>query len=222
MPRYHSFAQIEIDPSNVGDIEKKYCEGYVYTRFGNSLMQQVRSVRVRLAHFRLSSENRRVLKHHPTLILHHAAQQGYRYQWAIGKMAKDFYERFGGSTFSANKVKELFTSPQSAMNAVLEYHGARGTPWGYCLCFETPALLHYAYPFYERSHAPSLGMAMMVRAVMWAKEQGKEYIYLGSIRNETSLYKFQFAGTEWFDGRQWREEKPASGEVRRWSAEGEE
>lgn len=213
MPRYHSFAQIEIDPSNVGDIEKKYCEGYVYTRFGNSLMQQVRSVRVRLTQFRLSSENRRVLKHHPTLALRHTAKHEYHYRWSIGKMAKDFYEHFGGGTFSANKVKELFTSPRSAMNAVLEYCGAQEAPWGYCLCFETPALLHYAYPFYGRSNAASLGMAMMVRAVMWAKEQGKEYIYLGSIQNKTSLYKFQFMGMEWFDGQQWLQRKPSIQEI---------
>jgi len=39
-----------------------YDHGYVFTRIGKGVMHQTRSVRVDLAKFELTSENRRVLK----------------------------------------------------------------------------------------------------------------------------------------------------------------
>jgi arginyl-tRNA--protein-N-Asp/Glu arginylyltransferase len=45
---------------------------------------------------------------------------------------------------------------------------------------------------------------MMTKAVLYAKEQGKKYIYLGSAQRPTDTYKLQFAGLEWFDGTQWQ------------------
>ena len=46
----------------------------------------------------------------------------------------------------------------------------------------------------------------MTKAVIWAKKSGKKYIYLGSAKNEKSLYKFQFKGVEWFDGKNWTDD----------------
>jgi hypothetical protein len=40
--------------------------------------------------------------------------------------------------------------------------------------------------------------------VVWAQEQGKKYIYLGSAKDKAALYKFQFAGVEWWDGVAWQ------------------
>ena len=71
---------------------------------------------------------------------------------------------------------------------------------GYCICHETNEILHYSYPFYKLdTNNPNTGMGMMTRAVEWAKENGKKYIYLGSASSSKSLYKFQFKGIEWFD-----------------------
>ena len=45
---------------------------------------------------------------------------------------------------------------------------------------------------------------MMLKAIVWAKENGKKYIYLGSFQLPTDTYKLQFAGLEWFDGQEWK------------------
>ena len=47
---------------------------------------------------------------------------------------------------------------------------------------------------------------MMTKAIVWAKEHGKKYVYLGSARDSAALYKTQFKGFEWFDGKEWRDD----------------
>jgi hypothetical protein len=78
---------------------------------------------------------------------------------------------------------------------------------GYCVALETNELIHYSYPFYELRtigyELSNIGMAMMTKAVLYAKEQGKKYICLGSAQRPTDTYKLQFSGLEWFDGTVW-------------------
>jgi len=131
------------------------------------------------------------------------------YHWSIGKLGKDFYDtKFGDKTFSANKMKELITdSEKSNFNVMLVYSNDI-TKIGYAICRETNELLHYCYPFYElrtkNSELPSnLGLGMMLKAILWAKDNGKKYIYLGSAQRPNDTYKLQFAGFQWFNGEKW-------------------
>jgi arginyl-tRNA--protein-N-Asp/Glu arginylyltransferase len=48
-----------------------------------------------------------------------------------------------------------------------------------------------------------MGLAMMITAVQKAKEVGLKYVYLGSLQRPTDVYKLQFSGLEWFDGKDW-------------------
>jgi arginyl-tRNA--protein-N-Asp/Glu arginylyltransferase len=49
-------------------------------------------------------------------------------------------------------------------------------------------------------------MAMMLNAILYAKENNKKYIYLGSAQRPTDTYKLQFKSLEWFDGDSWSED----------------
>jgi len=191
---YESFDQICIETDSVAEIEKYYNQGYVFTRLGKGIMQQIKSVRVKLADFELSSENRRILKKNDKLKLTHNILPSTSYSWAIAKLAKDFYgQKFGKNIMSANKIKEMFSEPQkSNMNAYFEY-SIEGQVIGYCLLFESNDISHYSYPFYDLEiEQPNLGMAMMLQAIIQAQEKSKQYIYLGS----DSKYKHQFKGLE--------------------------
>jgi len=78
---------------------------------------------------------------------------------------------------------------------------------GYCICYQNNELLHYAYPFYYlNADIANLGIGMMTKAIVWAKEQGKKFVCLGSAQNPAAIYKTQFSGFEWFDGEKWRED----------------
>lgn len=76
---------------------------------------------------------------------------------------------------------------------------------GYCICLETKDILHYCYPFYDlESNYQNIGIGMMLKAVVWAKENNKKHIYLGSFQRPSDIYKLQFSGLEWFDGKKWQ------------------
>ncbi len=183
-----------------------YDEGFVLTRKGKGELDQTRSVRIDLSKFVLSSENRRVLKKTDGLELEVVSLPYSDYSWEIGKLAKDFYtDKFGDGTFSANKIKELLTdAAKSNFNKLLLYTFENKIV-GYCIAYENNDLIHYSYPFYDRTtDISNLGLGLMLRGIVYAQEQNKKYIYLGSAQRSTDTYKLQFAGLEWFDGAKWQ------------------
>lgn len=185
-------------------ISRMYNDGYLFGRTGRGEMYQTRSVRIDLSKFELSSENRRILRKTDGLTLEVVKLPYSDYHWEIGKMAKDFYEtKFGKGTFSANKVKELLTDGEkSNFNRLFTYCDR-----GYAICYENDDMLHYSYPFYDLDvENKNIGMGMMLKAIMYAKENDKKYIYPGSFSRPTDTYKLQFKGLEWFDGKKWNDD----------------
>jgi len=209
---YLSWNQKTITDFSDNNINSLYNQGYVFTRLGKGIMDQTRSIRINLTKFELNSENRRILRKTENITLQKFPLPYANYDWAIGKLGKDFYDtKFGTGTFSAQKIKELFTdSTKSNFNALLIYLPPfpDGKAIGYCVVRETNELLHYCYPFYQITNfqypISNIGLGMMLKAIIWAKEQGKKYVYLGSFQRPTDTYKLQFAGLEWFDGKEWK------------------
>jgi len=208
---YLSWDQKTITDFSNENINSLYNQGYVFTRLGKGIMDQTRSIRIDLSQFELSSENRRVLRKTENILLQKFPLPYTHYDWAIGKLGKNFYDtKFGSGTFSANKLKELMTSPEkSSFNMVLAYTMETKTI-GYSITYETSELLHYCYPFYQitniQSPVSNIGLGMMLKAILFAKEQSKKYVYLGSFQRPTDTYKLQFTGLEWFDGKEWRQD----------------
>lgn len=187
---------------NENSISELYAKGYVFTRVKKGLFNQTRSLRIDLSKFELSSENRRILKKNEELVLNVVSLPYPNYSWEIHKMGKEFYTvKFGDGTMSASKIKELFLeTDKSNVNSCFTY-SVEGQSEGYCLAYTNNELVHYSYPFYnlEIPKENSLGLAMMIKAVEWAKINSKKYVYLGSVTDSKSKYKLQFSGLEWFD-----------------------
>lgn len=184
-------------------INSEYHNGFLFVRSANGMMDKTRSVRIDLNKFEFSSENRRILRKTEEVKLVDAILPYSNYHWSIGKLGKDFYNtKFGEKTFTANKIKELMIKKIN-FNRLLIFK-TEEKEVGYCISLETNSLLHYCYPFYDlNSEIPNLGLGMMLKAIIWAKEKGKKYIYLGSAQRKTDVYKIQFEGLEWFDGKNW-------------------
>ncbi len=194
-----------------------YEHGYVFTRVDRGVMQQTRSIRIDLSKFELSSENRRILKKTEAISLSPRSLPYSEYNFELGKLAKDFYSlKFGPGTMSAQKIKEMLTdSGNSNYNLLLAYTSSINNSTsseiptenkiiGYSICYSSPSILHYSYPFYDLATSPNdMGMGMMVRAIEHAKNSGMKYIYLGSLQRPGDVYKLQFGGMEWFDGTTW-------------------
>ena len=204
------------DEKRVTDFSDKniafmYERGYVFTRKGKGVMQQTRSLRVDLRKFTLSSENKRVLKRVEGFEINADSLPLENYSWKIGKLAKDFYDKFSKRTFSTNKIKELLTDKnKSNFNAFLSYSenslGVSDSKLGYAICYAGEDFLHYSYPFYflAPNTPKDMGLGMMTMAVMLSQEQADKYCYLGSASRPSDTYKLQFSGLEWFDGRTWK------------------
>lgn len=208
------------------NIEVLYANGFVFTRIGKGVMSQTRSFRINLKNFELTSENRRILRKAADYKMEVLDLPMADYNWNIGKMAKDFYEKFGDSVFSANKIKEILTdADKSNFNKLLVFSartepflGSQGSVrdfrFGHAICRETPNILHYSYPFYlENENEPSRGLCMMTMAIAWAKENNKQYVYLGSLQRPSDTYKLQFEGAEWFDGKNWQNDTASIKEI---------
>lgn len=232
LQKYLSFDEKIITDFSEETVNNLYNEGYVFTRKERGVMYQTRSLRINLENFKLSSENRRILKKTENITLRVEQLPYQTYDWSIGKLGKDFYTtKFGDGTFSANKIKELLTDKEkSNFNILLVYTchsegvlatteesldrsrdpSSAATPpqddtVGYCITLETNELIHYSYPFYNlNTNVPNLGLGMMLKAIVYAQEQDKKYIYLGSAQRPTDTYKLQFEGLEWFDGKNWQ------------------
>lgn len=202
---YLSWDTKTIDDFSSENIERMYEDGFAFGRVEKGLMHKTRLFRVDLREFEPSSENRRILRKAENLVLSIEDIPYADYTWKIGKLAKDFYEKFGDHVFTANKMREILTS-EGNFNRLLVFRDKRdNTVIGYVIARKTDHTLHYSYPFYvEDPREPSRGLAMMTMAIGWAKELGKDYIYLGSLSRPSDTYKLQFKGGEWFDGTAWQ------------------
>lgn len=122
-------------------------------------------------------------------------------------------------------MKNLFTGKRSASTDPSPRFGGvqddGRSVIGYAICYENDDILHYSYPFYDLSNVKgqpppaggvpptagisNMGLGMMLRAILYAKEGGKKYTYLGSAQRPSDIYKLQFTGLEWFDGGRWQQ-----------------
>jgi len=204
------------------NITAMYNDGYLFGRPHKGMMYQTRSVRIDLSKFEMSSENRRVLKKTEGLEISNYQLPITNYDWNIGKLAKDFYDtKFGKGTFSANKVKEILTTDHN-FNTLFVYSNENKlisnwkllinekTTVGFCIALETDKIVHYSYPFYQlpitNYYLPNVGMSMMLKTILYAQKNNKQYIYIGSASRPTDIYKLQFKGLEWFDGEEWKDD----------------
>ncbi len=203
---YLIWEQINLKNPHAQEITIKYDSGFLFTRTGKGDMIQTRSLRANLGEFKFNSENRRILKNWSNLKLQPTPLPLplCDYSWGIHKLGNEYYsKKFGPDTFSANKIRQLITDKESSnFNMLMEYV-LDSDKVGYAICYENNDLFHYAYPFYKFEYYKGLGMGMMVRAVEYAVNTGKKYLYLGSASKPKDRYKLQFENLEWFDGISW-------------------
>lgn len=198
---YHFFEEIIIDKFNDNYISELYSRGFKFTRIGRGVLQSSRSIRVNLDKFELNSENRRILRKNSTLNICFETLPYKKYDWKVGKSCKDFYLlKFHNKIFSISKIKELFAGDLN-LNSLFTYKYENELNInGYCLAYTNNEIIHYCYPFYDlKFNNSSLGIGMMTSAIVFAKNNNKKYIYLGSYNSERDRYKLQFKGIEIWD-----------------------
>ncbi len=164
-----------------------------------------RSLRVDLANFSDSSENRRVLKkiadQQPDFKVIPIAE------FDLNKpQFQDFCLDFSKQRFSEALSKErlLYILKNKSMTHIFEF-SLQQKKVGYVITIIENGTLHYWFAFFELDFQEfSLGKWMMFSVIQWAKENELQYVYLGTCYGEKSLYKVRdFKSLSFYDGNQW-------------------
>jgi arginyl-tRNA--protein-N-Asp/Glu arginylyltransferase len=164
-----------------------------------------RQVRVNLAKFKPSSENRRILRKGAGIDVKLVPRDKYNYTPERREFFKTYADiKFGKDVMTFERLDALFGSP--IISHLLVFTDAKtGAEIGVAtLYIEGRELAYYYYAFYDLNYyARNLGMFMMTSAVALFAERGFRHFYLGTCYSQTALYKTQFAGAEFFNGFRW-------------------
>ena len=165
----------------------------------------VRQIRVPLASWEPTSENRRVLRRSASLRCElipkseFAFSEDRRSRWLAYAEA-----RWGRGVMSPERLERVISGAD--ITHVLHFSDdATGADAGTVLLYlESPKSAFYYYAFYGLGpEARPVGMAMMTRAVEWFARAGVEHLYLGTCYSERAMYKTQFKPMEFFNGFPW-------------------
>lgn len=163
-----------------------------------------RQVRIHLAEFSSSSENRRILR----------KGDGFTYklvpreQFDFSNERRDFCKRyadqkFGKDVMSFERLDSLMSSP--IVSHLLVFNDKDGKEIGFVMLYiEGKNLVYYYYSFYDLDYfGRNLGMFMMTSAVIFFAEAKYEHLALGTCYKANALYKKQFKGAHFFNGFSW-------------------
>jgi arginyl-tRNA--protein-N-Asp/Glu arginylyltransferase len=184
---------------------KLFNAGFLPSARGLDQFAMCRNLRVELAKFRLSSENRRVLRKGEGI----AMQLVPRSEFDLTPARKEFYlryaeARYGKGVMPAARLELTFNSPV-ATHLLVFTDAQSGEELGVAVLYlDAPHLAFYRFSFYDLNHFNrSLGLFMMTSAVAYFAQEKFAHLYLGTCYSERALYKTQFAGVEFFNGFRW-------------------
>ena len=167
-----------------------------------------RQVRVTLAKFKPSSENRRILRKGAGIEVRLVPRDKYNYTPAQRDLFKTYADiKFGKDVMTFERLDGLFGSP--IISHLLVFTDVeKGNEVGVATLYvEGKELAYYYYAFYDLNYyARNLGMFMMTSAATLFAERSFKHLYLGTCYSRTALYKTQFAGAEFFNGFRWSDE----------------
>jgi len=164
-----------------------------------------RQVRINLRKYRLSSENRRILRKGNGLSAKLVPRVGFDYTSQRRQFYKTYADiKFGKDTMPYERLDSLFAGKLTSDLLVITDSQSGMEVGTATLYLEPPALAYYYYAFYDLNYySRNLGMFMMTSAVTLFAGQGFDFLYLGSCYSQNALYKTQFSGAEFFNGFRW-------------------
>jgi len=166
-----------------------------------------RHIRVKLADYAASSENRRILRKGAGISCRLIKRNDFDYSEERRAFYKKYADsKFGRDVMNFERLDGLFSAP--IISHVLEFSDeTNGKHVGdVTLYLEEPGMAYYYYSFYDLAYVSrNLGMYMMTAAVEFFAKRKVRHLYLGTCYSQQALYKSQFKGAEFFNGFRWSE-----------------
>lgn len=200
---------IKENPSEIPEI---YSKGFLPYSNDVNLRHETyylaRSLRVDLAQFKASSENRRVAR--KIAVLEPSFKVIPVDQFDVDEPEFQKY----CLSFAAARFSEMISMERlqyilhsKSISHIFEFSvGAKKA--GYVIAIIEQGVLHYWFAFFDLDlQEYYLGKWMMFSVIDWASKEGLDHVYLGTCYGEKSLYKVRdFKGLSYFDGNQWNED----------------
>ncbi len=181
-------------------------QGFLPSRMKTGLWYVARSLRVNIDQFSLSSENKRVINNTSECGFTIVRSSDFKLQkndieW-IQKFSKQKFESGGLSEIA---LRRIFTS---LSDQIFVWRNHKDEIIGYVPVMKTEKSLFYWFAFYkEEEFVTGLGTRMMLEVINWAVKEKLVYVYLGTVYSNSSLYKINFNGFEFFNGFAWSSNK---------------
>jgi len=160
-----------------------------------------RQVRVRLADFKPSSENRRILRKGGSLKLSIVPRGDF--DWTEPR--REFCEAYAHGRWSTppapGRVERIFHSALTTHVAL--FQDQSGSDVGIVSLLRDGSTWFYSNAFYALDDAAGRGAFLMTSVVDHLASRGEDFLHLGTCYSRSALYKTQFAGTEFFNGYRW-------------------
>jgi len=184
-------------------------QGFLPNTHDLSRFYMCRHVRVDLNDYQPSSENRRILRKGNGVAFEIYPRKDFQYTRAWQNFCLYYADKkFGKGVMTKQRLDSVFSSSVCSHCAVFTDKPS-GEHIGLVVLFlHQPDVAFYYYSFYDLGYVQkSLGMIMMTFLVGQMKKDGYDYIYLGSCYDRRALYKTQFEGMQFWNGRQWSDNK---------------
>jgi hypothetical protein len=165
-----------------------------------------RHVRIDLRKFKVSSENRRILRKGAGITAELIERGKFDYSAERRAFYKTYADiKFGKDTMTLERLDSLFSG--KITSHLLVFKDKDGAEIGTVTLYVEGRMAYYYYAFYDlKYYNRNLGMFMMTSAVEFFGREEIDFLYLGSCYNRNALYKTQFAGAEFFNGVRWSED----------------
>jgi arginyl-tRNA--protein-N-Asp/Glu arginylyltransferase len=166
------------------------------------LFYMARSVRVPLNAFKLTSENRRILKKFEDFTSVFLTKEELAADASfLPCFLSYFHARHGERVMTEERARGILATPHPLRGIRYEKNGAVA---GYVLEIPENGFAHYWYSCYDPIYTgTSLGMWLMLDAVLRAQKEERDYIYLGTAYGSKGRYKTNFEPLEFWDGSEW-------------------
>lgn len=160
-----------------------------------------RQVRVKLAAFSPSSENRRILRKGE----HLACTILKRGEFDASPTQIDFCYAYAKRRWSVPPVRErierIFESGMTTHVAC--FTDAEGQANGFVTLLRDGTSWFYSNAFFDPDSPPGTGAFLMTKILEILAQAGENFLHLGTCYSRSSLYKTQFSGMQFFDGNRW-------------------
>ena len=182
-----------------------YAKGFLPSAKDLSRYYMTRSVRVDLKQFKISSENKRILKKIEHVDFKLIKRKDFDFDKKWKKFCLDYAEnRWGERVMPPGRLKELFEKEITSDVLVFTDQESKKDIGLITVFNDENKIAHYYYAFYDLSYFNNnLGMFMMTQTVKLLAENGFDYLYLGTCYSRNSMYKKQFSGVEFWNGFKW-------------------